>query len=69
MTSSGYTLPVWVTAAAVAAVQRLRGDAPLAAAAPQVLLWLQPHALIADQQPVAVAVEGAALLAADRALG
>ena len=45
MTSSGYTLPVWVAAAAVAAVQRLCGEAPLSAVAPNVLLQLQPDAV------------------------
>ena len=65
MTSSGYTLPVWVAAAAVAAVQQLRGDGPAPA---EVRLLLQPDSSEA-QQPVAVPVEGAALLAPDRALG
>jgi len=37
MTSSGYTLPVWVAAAAVAAVRLLRGEGPALAAVP---LWL-----------------------------
>ncbi len=70
MTSSGYTLPVWVAAAAVAAVQRLCGEAPLSAVAPNVLLQLQPDAVAPELPPlVAVAVEGAALLGPDRALG
>jgi cobalt-precorrin-5B (C1)-methyltransferase len=69
MTSSGYTLPVWVAAAAVAAVQRLCGEPLLSAAAPEVLLQLQPDSVVPEPPLVAVAVEGAALLGPDRALG
>ena len=69
MTSSGYTLPVWVAAAAVAAVQRLRGEPLSSSAAPEVLLQLQPDADAPEPPLVAVAVEGAALLGPDRALG
>jgi cobalt-precorrin-5B (C1)-methyltransferase len=69
MTSSGYTLPVWVAAAAVAAVQRLCGEPLLSAAAPEVLLQLQPDSVAPEPPLVAVAVEGAALLGPDRALG
>ena len=63
MSTTGWILPVWVAAAAVAAVQQLRGE-PFAA---QVLLQLDPEQ--ADNLPQAVPVEAAALLAADRALG
>jgi cobalt-precorrin-5B (C1)-methyltransferase len=69
MTSSGYTLPVWVAAAAVAAVQRLRGEPLCSSAAPEVLLQLQPDADAPAAPLEAVAVEGAALLGPDRALG
>ena len=62
MTSSGYTLPVWVAAAAVAAVQRLRGEPLSSSAAPEVLLQLQPDADAPAAPLEAVAVEGAALL-------
>ncbi|MBM5807825.1 MAG: cobalt-precorrin-5B (C(1))-methyltransferase [Cyanobacteria bacterium M_surface_10_m2_179] len=64
MTSCGYTLPVWVAAAAVAAVQRLRGEA---SAIDQVPLRLEPDQPEALPQPVPV--EAAALLAPGRALG
>lgn len=64
MTSCGYTLPVWVAAAAVAAVHRLRGEA---SAIDQVALWLEPDQPEAPPQPVPV--EAAALLAPGRALG
>jgi cobalt-precorrin-5B (C1)-methyltransferase len=66
MTSSGYTLPVWVAAAAVAAVRLLRGEGPAPAAVP---LVLQPDQAGALLQPEPVGVEAAALLAPDRALG
>jgi len=66
MTSSGYTLPVWVAAAAVAAVRQLRGEGAAPAAVP---LWLQPDQVGGQLQPEPVGVEAAALLASDRALG
>ncbi len=65
MTSSGYTLPVWVAAAAVAAVRLLRGKEPAPAAVP---LWLQPDQAGSLPQEL-IDVEAAALLAPDRALG
>jgi cobalt-precorrin-5B (C1)-methyltransferase len=66
MTSSGYTLPVWVAAAAVAAVRLLRGESPAPAAVP---LWLQPDQASAQLPQEPIDVEAAALLAPDRALG
>jgi cobalt-precorrin-5B (C1)-methyltransferase len=66
MTSSGYTLPVWVAAAAVAAVHLLRGEAPAPAAVP---LWLQPDQAGPQLPQELIDVEAAALLAPDRALG
>ena len=62
MSSRGYTLPVWVAAAAVAAVQSLLGRAQLA----EVNLQLQPDDPCAPLQPVPV--EAAARLSAHRAL-
>ena len=64
MTSPGYTLPVWVAAAAVAAVQALRADSPLLE---QVELQLEPERPQAP--PQSVPVEGSSRLALDRALG
>ena len=82
MAAPGYTLPVWVAAAARAALGQLLGDA----FAPQVPLWLDPEeqtdtpSKLADaspprsaepqatRQPVPVPVEAAALLAPGRAL-
>ena len=66
MTSSGYTLPVWVAAAAVAAVRLLRGEGSVLAAVP---LWLQPDQASAQLPQEPIDVEAAALLAPDRALG
>ena len=66
MTSSGYTLPVWVAAAAVAAVRLLRGEGSVLAAVP---LWLQPDQAQSQQPREPIHVEAAALLAPDRALG
>ncbi|MBW0173025.1 MAG: cobalt-precorrin-5B (C(1))-methyltransferase CbiD [Vulcanococcus sp.] len=66
MTSSGYTLPVWVAAAAVAAVRLLRGDGPAPAAVP---LCLQPDQAGSQLPQELIDVEAAALLAPDRALG
>ena len=66
MTSSGYTLPVWVAAAAVAAVRLLRGEGPALAAVP---LWLQPDHAGSQLPQEPIDVEAAALLAPDRALG
>jgi cobalt-precorrin-5B (C1)-methyltransferase len=63
MTSGGFTLPVWVAAAAHAAVQQLL-DRPFT---PQVQLQLLPDAPEAPLQPVPV--EAAARLEAGRALG
>ncbi len=63
MTSGGFTLPVWVAAAATAAVQRLL-DRPFA---PHVQLQLQPDGPEASLQ--LVPVEAAARLEAGRALG
>ena len=63
MSTTGWILPVWVAAAAVAAVQQLRAE-PFAA---QVLLQLNPDQ--PDAPPEAVPVEAAALLGAGRALG
>ena len=56
----GYTLPVWVAAAARSALQRLRGEA----FTPEVPLLLEPAA-----DPVPVPVEAAALLPGGGALG
>jgi len=63
MRSSGYTLPVWVAAAAVAAMQPLLGRSPVA----EVHLQLQPDDPEAGLQPVPV--EAAARLSVERALG
>ena len=63
MSRSGYTLPVWVAAAAVAALLPLRGQP----AAAEVNLQLQPDDPAAPMQPVQV--EAAARLSAKRALG
>ena len=63
MTSGGFTLPVWVAAAAQAAVQQLL-DRPFS---PLVQLQLRPDAAEAPLQPVPV--EAAARLGAGRALG
>ena len=63
MSRSGYTLPVWVAAAAVAALLPLRGQS----AAAEVNLQLQPDDPAAPLQPVPV--EAAARLSAKRALG
>ncbi len=63
MSRSGYTLPVWVAAAAVAALLPLRGQP----AAAEVNLQLQPDDPAAPLQPVPV--EAAARLSAKRALG
>ena len=62
MSTTGWILPVWVAAAAVAAVQQLRGE-PFTA---QVLLQLNPEQ--ADVPPEAVPVEAAASLGPERAL-
>jgi cobalt-precorrin-5B (C1)-methyltransferase len=64
MTASGYTLPVWVAAAAVAAARLLRGEAP---APLQVALQLDPDRPLLAPQPMPV--EAAALLEPGRALG
>ena len=50
MSRSGYTLPVWVAAAAVAALLPLRGQP----AAAEVNLQLQPDDPAAPLQPVPV---------------
>ena len=63
MSQTGWILPVWVAAAAVAAVQQLRGEP----GTPQVLLQLNPEQPGQPLQPVPV--EAAALLGVDRALG
>jgi len=63
MTSGGFTLPVWVAAAAQAAVQQLL-DRPFS---PLVQLQLRPDAAEVPLQPVPV--EAAARLEAGRALG
>ncbi|MFM7455907.1 MAG: cobalt-precorrin-5B (C(1))-methyltransferase CbiD [Vulcanococcus sp.] len=63
MTSGGFILPVWVAAAAQAAVQQLL-DRPFS---PLVQLQLRPDAADASLQPVPV--EAAARLEAGRALG
>ena len=63
MTASGYTLPVWVAAAAVAAARLLRGETP---AAQQVALQLEPDR--PERPPQTVPVEAAALLGPGRAL-
>jgi cobalt-precorrin-5B (C1)-methyltransferase len=63
MTSGGFTLPVWVTAAAVAAVQQLLNRPFM----PRSELQLQPDAPAAPLQ--AVPVEAAAVLDVGRALG
>ena len=63
MSTTGWILPVWVAAAAVAAVQQLRGE-PFAA---QVLLQLDTEQAGTFSQ--AVPVEAAALLGSGRALG
>ena len=65
MTSSGYTLPVWAAAAAVAAVRLLCGEEPAPASVP---LWLQPDQAGSHRQEL-IDVEAASLLAPDRALG
>jgi cobalt-precorrin-5B (C1)-methyltransferase len=61
MATPGYTLPVWVAAAARAALGQLLGDALEL----QVPLWLDPEQAA---EPVPVPVEAAALLAPGRAL-
>ena len=63
MSETGWILPVWVAAAALAAVQQLRGE-PFA---PQVLLRLDPEQ--ADHPLQAVPVQAAAPLGPERALG
>jgi cobalt-precorrin-5B (C1)-methyltransferase len=66
MLSVGYILPVWVAAAARAALQRLLG-APFASAQP---LWLQSAPVLQDPpQTTPVPVEAAALLPDGSALG
>ena len=62
MADAAYTLPVWLAAAAVAAVAQLRGEAFEA----RPLLQLDPQDPAAPRQPVPV--ETAARLAVDRAL-
>ncbi|MFM7653514.1 MAG: cobalt-precorrin-5B (C(1))-methyltransferase CbiD [Vulcanococcus sp.] len=61
MAACGYTLPVWVAAAACAALEQLRGHV----FQQEVSLCLDPQD---RRQPVAVPVEAAALLAPGRAL-
>ena len=63
MAEPGFTLPVWLTAAAVAALGPLLGQ-PFE---PRPLLQLRPDDPLAS--PVPVPVEAAARLAGDRALG
>ena len=67
MEASGYTLPVWVAAAARAALGQLLGE-PFAA---QQQLWLDPPDALrvaAQPEPTPVTVEAAALLGPGRAL-